>query len=298
MGGMNFAFSAGITYYHSPEDTPGNLDPRSLQHQGENALAMTRQLGQLDLDNPKRDDVIYTSILNRIVVYYSKAWALSLAVIATGLFAGGGSDQYAIRTDAAHRSGGHCGRALRGYVDILPDHRHRGRRGNLLVRSPRSFPRGIDSIAEVRRDAGGRVCVGYSDDHAFIRALVGELSIADRALPGRAYWWLILSLATALWLPGASYLFVWPTLAGLVGLGIKVKSRPGSVFAWFMTLLCSIPSLLLLPPLIRTTFNALSLDTAAPTVMILVVLFIGTTLPLLGPLVAREISPRQRTFNS
>ena len=30
MGGLNFAFSAGIAYYHTREDTPENLDPRTL----------------------------------------------------------------------------------------------------------------------------------------------------------------------------------------------------------------------------------------------------------------------------
>jgi hypothetical protein len=48
-------------------------------------------------------------------------------------------------------------------------------------------------------------------------------------------------------------LFVWPTLAGLLGLGVKVQLPPGSVLGWVVTLFCSIPTLLLLPPLIRTT---------------------------------------------
>jgi hypothetical protein len=108
---------------------------------------------------------------------------------------------------------------------------------------------------------------------------------------GALLWWLVLSVGTALWLPGASYLFVWPTLAGVLGLSIKLQFGPGSVFTWVMTLLCTVPSLLLLPPLICITFDALSLDTAAPIVMILVVLFIGTTLPILGPLVARDVTP-------
>ena len=44
MGGLNFAFGAGLAYYHTMEDTPENLDPRTLQHQGENALAAVRRL--------------------------------------------------------------------------------------------------------------------------------------------------------------------------------------------------------------------------------------------------------------
>jgi len=98
---------------------------------------------------------------------------------------------------------------------------------------------------------------------------------------------LVLSLVTAFWLPGASYLFVWPTLFGLLGLGVSIGLRPGSALAWFATLLCSIPSLILLPPLLRTTFDGLSLGMAAPT-MIVVVLFAETLVPLGGSLVAPE----------
>ena len=47
---------------------------------------MTRRLGVLDLDNPRRRDVVYTSVLGRTVLYYDQAWVLPLAVIATGLF--------------------------------------------------------------------------------------------------------------------------------------------------------------------------------------------------------------------
>ena len=88
MPGLNFAFIGGIAYYHSPEDTPGNLDLRTLQHQGENALAMTRRLGGLDLDNSKRVDVAYASILGRVVLSYPIGWAMPLALAAAVLYAG------------------------------------------------------------------------------------------------------------------------------------------------------------------------------------------------------------------
>jgi hypothetical protein len=73
MGGLNFAFGSGLAYYHTAEDTPPNLDQRTLKHQGDNALAIVRHLGRLNLDDITRENVIYASILNRIVVSYSKA---------------------------------------------------------------------------------------------------------------------------------------------------------------------------------------------------------------------------------
>ncbi len=86
MGGLNFAFGAGLAYYHTAEDSPENLDQRTLQHQGENAVAIARHLAGLDLELTREDDVIYTSILSRTVLSYSKSWIVPLAGLALGLF--------------------------------------------------------------------------------------------------------------------------------------------------------------------------------------------------------------------
>ena len=56
---------------------------------------------------------------------------------------------------------------------------------------------------------------------------------------------------------------------------------PGLARAFFVLL----PALILMPPLIRTSFDGLGLRLAA-LVMIPVVLFLGAMLPLLGPVVA------------
>lgn len=86
MGGLNFAFGAGLAYYHTREDTPENLDQRTLQHQGDNALATARHFARADLDKTKTVDVVYWSVLNRFVFSYSMAWNLPLASIATCAF--------------------------------------------------------------------------------------------------------------------------------------------------------------------------------------------------------------------
>ena len=104
---------------------------------------------------------------------------------------------------------------------------------------------------------------------------------------GAFSWWLALSLATAIWLPSASYLFVWPTLGGLLGLAISSLLPARASTASAAAFLGSIPSLILLAPLIRTTFDGLSLPMAQP-VMVLVVLFIGALMPLWGPIFAME----------
>ncbi len=57
-----------------------NLDPDTVQHLGENALAMTRHFGTLELDHPSSEDLIYTSVLSRTVVFYPKSWSMPIAI--------------------------------------------------------------------------------------------------------------------------------------------------------------------------------------------------------------------------
>jgi len=86
LDGLNFAFARGLPYYHTAKDTPANLDPRTLQHQGENALALTRSLGRQDLDEPRAEPVLYFSVLSRWTLYYPLRLAPALAWIPAGLW--------------------------------------------------------------------------------------------------------------------------------------------------------------------------------------------------------------------
>jgi hypothetical protein len=47
--GLNFAIGGSAQWYHTPGDNPGNLSPASLQHMGDNALAVARWAGEVDL---------------------------------------------------------------------------------------------------------------------------------------------------------------------------------------------------------------------------------------------------------
>ena len=77
---------ADRVYYHTGGDNPANLDPRTVQHQGDNALALARHLGGLDLDLPSGEDVIYTSILGWIVLAYPQYWSMPIAIAVAVVF--------------------------------------------------------------------------------------------------------------------------------------------------------------------------------------------------------------------
>ncbi len=70
--GLNSAFIDGSAAYHTPEDKPSYLDQASLQHHGDNALALARAFGDADLTNlrkPSSADATYFPALGLLVRY-------------------------------------------------------------------------------------------------------------------------------------------------------------------------------------------------------------------------------------
>jgi hypothetical protein len=82
MAGMNFAFIENAVYYHSPGDNLQNLDPGSLQHQGENVLAIARTLAGMDLSEHPAGNAAYVDFLGMGVIRWPAAWNVPLAGLA------------------------------------------------------------------------------------------------------------------------------------------------------------------------------------------------------------------------
>jgi len=283
MGGLNFAFGAGLAYYHTAEDLPENLDQRTLQHQGENAVAIARHLAGLELEITREDDVIYTSILSRTVLSYSKSWILPLAFLALGLF-------LALVFDSRQSGEMSIADLASGTLMIFLA------MAASLMAIAALFLAGI--CCSVVHDASGSspipwfkydvpIMTGCAVLTAFVTIVFARFRARSLPAPalvlGAFAWWIALSLSTAFWLKGASYLFVWPTLGGLLGWSCAAKFSHKPWLSAGVAFLGSLPALLLLSPLLRTTFDGLSLGMTAP-IMILVVLYIGALLPLWGPL--------------
>src|SRR3954462_7419599 len=82
--GMNTAFIDGAAAYHAPQDTPDRQNQASLQGEGDDALALTRALGDRDLtglSTPAAGDATYFPVLSRLV-RYPGSWVWPLAGIA------------------------------------------------------------------------------------------------------------------------------------------------------------------------------------------------------------------------
>ncbi|MBV9551062.1 MAG: M20/M25/M40 family metallo-hydrolase [Alphaproteobacteria bacterium] len=80
--GVNFAFLGEMRNYHSPTDRRANLSLRSLQHQGDNVLSMAGALATADFSTLKDSNAIYLDIFHRWLPRLPQAWAVPLALAA------------------------------------------------------------------------------------------------------------------------------------------------------------------------------------------------------------------------
>jgi len=69
--GLNYAFSQGVSLYHSSLDDLAHLDRGSLQHHGSNLLSVVRQFGNSDLTQlSATQDATYVDVFGRTVVWW------------------------------------------------------------------------------------------------------------------------------------------------------------------------------------------------------------------------------------
>ena len=80
--GLNFAFTGGYSFYHSPVDTPGRLDLGSLQHHGENMLPTVRHFASIALRPGPVPDHSFFNPLGTWFVHYDARWNYLLDLLA------------------------------------------------------------------------------------------------------------------------------------------------------------------------------------------------------------------------
>jgi hypothetical protein len=116
---------------------------------------------------------------------------------------------------------------------------------------------------------------------AALYVLLRGRSSIESLTGGALLWWLILMWTTSFLLPGASYLFTWPLLFALIGLGIALsrkKSELTSLTMLTILSLCAVPGVILVVPVAYQVYLGLGLSWAA-VVAALAVLLYGLLLP-------------------
>jgi hypothetical protein len=80
--GLNFAFSEGVSVYHSAIDDPDHLDIGSLQHHGDNAWGMMKALGDRNLDHIiSQEDAGYIDVFASRLLHYPESIVLGLSLV-------------------------------------------------------------------------------------------------------------------------------------------------------------------------------------------------------------------------
>jgi hypothetical protein len=251
--GLNFAFIGHWETYHTPLDNPQLLDRGSLQQHGENALSLARRFGNADLTQLQDRDSVYFSIPGNFFAHYSSRFIWPLAIVCGVLlfgvifYANG-----AWQTSLLAIFGSFFAHILVLLVLLLVG---LGFEFGVRWLHLRALPEG-----------------GLDQNSYYILGLFGLLLAVDallynffrkRIAPpafflGGAALLFVLVLVTSKWLPGGSYTFVWPLLAGLLATAIAAF-RPGdlSFLSALLLSVLSLPALLLFIPLLKGFYTAL-----------------------------------------
>jgi hypothetical protein len=276
--GLNFAYIEGDTAYHSPLDTPDRVDPRSLQSQGEQTLALARHFGNLDLADTRRPDAVYFNPVGRFLIHYPLSWGLPLSVLVLVLCVallvwGFRRKQLRVLGIILGLAGVLVSVACAALVTravLWLALRGGGTEGPFLL----SYDRGLYSV--------GFAALTFTVVALWYLLLRRWANVAS-LLAGGLLWWTLLMLALSVLLPGGAYIFTWPLLGGLCGLAVVIGVGDGRPAAWqllgLVALGVALPTLLL-APLTHLILAGLSLSLAG-AVMPLVVLLSWLLIPQL-----------------
>jgi hypothetical protein len=274
--GLNFANIGGFSRYHAPTDTAAAADLGTLQHHGENLLAVTRRLAATPAAEvlvPPEGRGVYFDLLGRVLVVYPSGWSwlVTLAALAATI---------ALAVAARRRrllSPIGVGLALGtqlftvvgvALVAVVGFSILRGARPGLFWPSARPV---LVTVVAV-----GFAALGLAGA-ALARVLFGaRATAADRGVAGLGLW-VMVTLFLHQTLDGGTYVFAWPALLGaLCGLG-ALRARPAWL-AGVLVALAALPPLLLVAPLAMHVTAAFGAG-AGPGVAVLAVLALAPLAP-------------------
>ena len=282
--GLQVSSTGGISHYHGALDNVAELDERSLQHLGSYALALTRHFGSVSLEQTKAPDSVYFN-LSRFLVHYPQAWSIPLAVFA--LLLGGGVIALGLRRGRL-RPGG----LGLGFV-VLPVAMAAAALVAHLTWTVilALHPDGIWALeyrpAIIWIGLASLTVAVTATLYAALRNRIGVFELAV----GGLLWWLLLAVATSVVFPPASYLFTWPLVFSLLGLGILFagEGRPTPGWRRFTVLMITgVPAAFLAASGVYgiTMTRELLLPYVVPMFAAAIVLMLGLLIPHLD-LIAR-----------
>ncbi len=255
--GFDLAFLGGVERYHTAGDDRAHLDLRSVQHQGENALALLRSL---DRRAPRRadGDAVFFDLFTAVIAGWpgSLTRPLALAVLlATAL-----SLLALERRGRLRRT--ELAAGLLAWPAVLLGTGALGAAAQLGLAAAGALPfpwvaRPAPALLAAAALAGAATLGAIALTESAGRAALGAGHLGFSAIAG---------VAAALWAPGLSYVFIVPAAAGALGAGIWAAqpagpARRGAWAAWSLPL---VATAVLVGPVALGLYPALGLAIYAP----------------------------------
>nr|MDT0662503.1 M28 family peptidase [Micromonospora sp. DSM 115978] len=252
--GLNSAYLDGAAVYHTPLDTPESMDRASLQHHGDNTLALAREFGAVDLtDLTAGGDATYFPVPGGLVRYPGwLTWPLALLALA----AVGALGWFARRRGRAtwRQVGAGFGLALLPVLAAPVG-------AQLLWLAITAVRPGYHELVDPYRPQWYRLAVlalaaaALFGWYALTRRRVGPAALAVAGLG----WLAVLGLVLAAAMPGGAYLATLPALGGAVGGLIALAVRPGGPWGVLAVTAGAAVGLVILLPTVVLLFPALGM---------------------------------------
>ena len=236
--GLNFAFAGNVAHYHTSLDTPENLSLESMQHQGDNVLAIVRALKAVDFDQAPKGDTLYIDILSRFVVSVPTGFLWPFIAVSLALMA--------LHAWFANERPSPSVKSVLGGILFVP----------LLLVGAAAMALGVSFLTGIF----GEPAPGFADPTPYRvslyfgswATLAGLSILMARWLSPRAIhysvwgWTVVLSAIMAVYAEGAAVVFIFPALIAAI-LCTRLDFTEGRVWSSFLS---SIIMLILWAPLV------------------------------------------------
>ena len=273
---LDGGYSGCRTAYHTRMDNLQNLDPRSIQDEGNYTLAVVRDLANLDLKRtPPEQRLVYFIFFGRLIIY-PMAWVLPLMIITLALFVG--------VLLLAFRRGHLSGRGL-GLSLLLWPTAAAAASGAVaflwrVLQALHLVSSSFESAYNAPTYALGFVALtiaATSSLYVTFRRKAGALDLAMSAF----LLCMALLVLTYFFAPGTSFLLMWPLFFALFSLGVGlVLDRPDSKSLKIVQLICAgIPVFLFT----LVIWDLAILESGVAQTMVSLTIFTVVLLALLAP---------------
>lgn len=232
--GLNFAYVGSWDKYHSAEDTIDHVSKATLQHHGENALAVASHFGAMDVSGLKDSDMEYFNVYGKLV-YYPQSLNLPLAILLAVIL-------IALTAVFIGKHAASIGRVISGIGFVVL--------GFLLSAL---IALGYYELLNAINERIDMLFYHFSFlaitliIHVllslYLRRTRNELEMVISA----SFMFLILVYVVTFLLPGAGYIFGLPLVAHCIVLGFLIASKDPSAAlrrSWMIMLLSVVPGLL------------------------------------------------------